>query len=179
MRIILFLLLFAGSLLHAQDARLAQQYFNDGEYEKAASVYQALYQKNPASEGYFNRYLDCLMALRKFEECEDLVRREISKRPKEVTLYVSYGNLLSRRNETDKAERQYQEAIDRLQGDVSMIHRLANSFSQITRYDLAIQTFEKGEKLMKNQIYFTYNLADMYRRKGDLETMVRYFLDGL
>ncbi|MFZ1255085.1 MAG: tetratricopeptide repeat protein [Saprospiraceae bacterium] len=179
MRKLLFLLCFYSSLIYSQDPRLAQQYYNDGEYEKAATLYQSMYQKNPNNDNFFNRYVDCLMALKQFSECEDIVRKEINRKPKEVQLYVTYGNLLIRRNDPDKAEKQFLDAVDKLTADVSIIHRLANAFIQITRYDLAIKTYEKGEKLMKSQTFFTYNLADLYRRKGDLETMMKYFLDGL
>jgi tetratricopeptide (TPR) repeat protein len=179
MRIITFILIAFTTILKGQDPRLAQQYFSDGEYEKAAGLYQSLYQKSPNNDSYFNRYLDCLMALKQYDESEDLVKKEISKRPKEVLLYVSYGNLLIRRNEEIKAEKQFQLAIDKLSADVSAIHRLGNAFIQLTKYDLAIKTYEKGEKLMGSQVSFTYNIADLYRRKGDMETMMKYFLDGL
>lgn len=179
MRIVFFFLFAFYSSLYAQDPRLAQQYFSDGEFEKAASLYQSLYQKSPNNDSYFNKYLDCLMALKQYDESEELVKKEISKRPKEIQLYVSYGNLLTRRNQEDKAEKQFELAIDKLPADVSAIHRLGNAFIQITKYNLAIKTYEKGEKLMNPQVYFTYNLADLYRRKGDLSTMMKYFLDGL
>lgn len=179
MRIITLLLIAFTSVLKGQDPRLAQQYFSDGEYEKAAGLYQSLYLKSPNNDSYFNRYLECLMALKQYDESEDLVKKEISKRPKEVLLYVSYGNLLIRRNEEDKAEKQFELAIDKLPADVSAIHRLGNAFTQLTKYDLAIKTYEKGEKLMGSQVSFTYNIADLYRRKGDMQTMIKYFLDGL
>ena len=88
MRKLLFLLCFYSSLIYSQDPRLAQQYYNDGEYEKAATLYQSMYQKNPNNDNFFNRYVDCLMALKQFSECEDIVRKEINRKPKEVQLYV-------------------------------------------------------------------------------------------
>lgn len=179
MRFVIFIIFVLSSALHAQDPRLAQQYFADGEFEKAANLYQALYQKSPNNDTYFNRYLDCLMAMKQYDEGESLVKKEINRRPKEVLLYVSYGILLNQLNEPAKAEKQFDIAIDKLPADVSTIHRLANSFIQIEKYDLAIKTYEKAEKLMKSQVYFTYNIADLYRRKGDIGTMMKYFLDGL
>lgn len=32
---------------------------------------------------------------------------------------------------------------------------------------------------MKGQFHFTYNLADLYRRKGETMTMLKYYVDGL
>lgn len=50
----------------AQDYRLANQYFQNGEYEKAATTYKALIKKSPASDYYFQRLIDCMIALEDF-----------------------------------------------------------------------------------------------------------------
>ena len=49
-KLILLAALFVSVAAFGQDARLAQQYFQDGEYEKAAVLYQTLYQKFPESD---------------------------------------------------------------------------------------------------------------------------------
>lgn len=179
MRLILLLLLFATYSLCAQDPRLAQQYFDDGEYEKASVLFKSLYQKTRGSEVYFNKYIDCLIHLKNYKESEEVIKNEIKIRPKDVQLYVVYGALLEIMGEDSKAEKQYEEALDKLTADVTSIHRLGNAFVNANRYDLALATYEKGERLMQPNVFFTYNLADLYRRKGDLSTMIKYYLEGL
>ena len=46
-------ILFSAQLI-GQNARLAQQYYSDGEYEKAAILYEKLYEKNKANDYYFS-----------------------------------------------------------------------------------------------------------------------------
>ncbi len=179
MRFIILFCFLLSSSLHAQDPRLAQQYYEDGEYEKASVLYKSLMDNNPGSDAFFSRYLDCLTALKQLDQAEDVVKKEIKKRPKEAQLHVLYGNLLFNRNEPKEAEDHYQEAINRMGSDVGAIHRLANAFININRYDLAIQCYEKGEKISKPPSKFTYNLADLYRRQGDNRKMIEYYLDGL
>jgi tetratricopeptide (TPR) repeat protein len=180
MRSFLLFYIFCWSFnLDAQDPRLAQQYFVDGEYEKAAVLFQSLYQKNPSQESFFTYYLNCLTALGRQEESESLIKKEIANRPKEASLYILYGNQFIKKNELDKAEKQFKLAIDKLQPDVIMIHKVANAFIDLSKFDLAIDTYEKGEKIMKGQTHFTYNLADLYRRKGELDKMLNYYLAGL
>ena len=82
----LFFLAFAAS---AQDAKLAQQYYNDGEFEKAAYVYKKLYENQNNNEYYFNRYLTCLMAVEQFDEAEEAVRDALKNDPKNIRLLVS------------------------------------------------------------------------------------------
>ena len=54
--------------LKAQDPRLAQQYFNDGDYEKQQAFVSVHVSKNPGNDNFFSRYLDCLMLLKRYEE---------------------------------------------------------------------------------------------------------------
>lgn len=97
--VLIFCLLLGLGLVpgYAQDPRLAQQYLKNGEYEKAESMYQSLYQKNPQIEVYFSNYLECLISLRKTDEAESLIKKEIDRRPKDCMLYAQYGAFLEKR----------------------------------------------------------------------------------
>ena len=76
-----------------QDTKLAQQYYVDGEYEKAAYYYQRLYEARPNQDYYFNRYIDCLNALEAFDDSEKAIKKELKKSPEKIQLYVTLGNL--------------------------------------------------------------------------------------
>ena len=178
--IILFLLC-SPILLTAQnnDSKLAQQYFADGEFEKASVLYEKLYQKNGKNDYYFNRYMDCLLALEDYGRAEKVIKKELKKDSKQVQLYVTYGNIYERQYKDDEAQAQYEKAIKKLPADRFSITRLANAFINLTKYDLAIQSYEKGSKLLKDDNVFAYNLGDLYRRKGDTEKMIGSYLNSL
>lgn len=173
------LVFLALSCIHAQDTRLAQEYFSNGEYEKASRLYHELYRNQPTNTSHFERYFECILALRDYETAESALRQEMRKRPKDAILHMQYGNLYAVQNETGKAEAQYEQAIDKMAPDVMSVHRLANAFVQNAQYDLALRVYEKGERTIKPPARFTYNLADIRRRKGDLSGMLRHYLDGL
>ncbi len=161
------------------DSKLAQQYYADGEFEKAGVLYEKLYQANNKNDYYFTRYMDCLLALEEFGEAEKVIKKQLKKNPKLVQLYVTYGNLYERQYKTAEAEEQYEKAIKKLPADRFHITRLANAFVNLTKYELAIQTYEKGSKLLKDDKVFAYNLGDLYRRKGDTEKMIGSYLNSL
>ncbi len=165
--------------INAQDVRLAMQYYSDGEYEKAAVLFQQLYQKNPGNDYYFKNYLNTLQALNKFAESEALIKKEMQLRPKDCQLHIIYGNLLTKNNDPDKAEKQFRLAIEKLPADVILVHNLANNFIELAKYDQAIEVYEKGEKLLKGIAHFNYQLADLYRRKSDIKLMLSYYLLAL
>ena len=65
----LFLLPIIG-ISQQKALQLANQYFNNGEYEKASSLFEKLYKENPKQNYYFNKYIDCKLALEEYDESE-------------------------------------------------------------------------------------------------------------
>ncbi len=180
MRILLLGIALLMSIpLFAQDARLAQQYFQNGEYEKAAVLYEKLSEINQENDFYFDRYTECLLALREFEQCEKAIKKQLKRSPDNVSLYVTYGKLYEQQYLDEEAMLQYKKAIENMPKEPFVITRLANAFMYLTKYELAIETYEKGEALLKDKNIFAYNLADLYRRKGDTQKMIEYYLNSL
>ncbi|MCP9234467.1 tetratricopeptide repeat protein [Lewinella sp. JB7] len=175
---ILLLILLCAGRLAAQSNQLAQQYFMDGEYEKAAELYLGLAEEN-YNPFYFDRYVSSLMNLQRYDEAENALKKQIRRMPDELDLRVKYGQLLEQKFDDAAAERQYREAIKNLRGDQIQITQLANAFIRLTKYDYAIETYERGDKLLKGNVSFAFNLGDLYRRKGDIEPMVSHYLDAL
>ena len=176
---ITLLLLFSAAMVFGQDARLAQQYFRNGEYEKAAVLYEELFNKNESNDFYFDRYVECLIAQEDYNAAEKVIRKQIRKEPDNGKLYVAYGKLYELQYQDDEANKQYRKAIDNLSKDRFAIIKLANAFTALTKYELAIETYEKGIQLLRDDQVFAYYLADLYRRKGDTSKMIEYYLNSL
>jgi tetratricopeptide (TPR) repeat protein len=175
----LFFLLVTGLSLAAQNSRLAQKYFRDGEFEKAAYLYEELYEKNPANIFFFQRHIECLFNLEDYDKAEKEIKRQLRRDGQNINLYVLYGQLLERQFKEEEATAQYEKAIEELPKDRYAVIRLANEFSKLTKYDLAIEAYEKGTKLLKDDQIFAYYLGDLYRRKGDVPKMIEYYLNSV
>jgi predicted Zn-dependent protease len=90
-----FISLFCFDEVFAQQKyRLAVEYYNSGEYEKAAQIYESLYKENPKNKSYFNWYIQCLIDLRSYDKATQIIQNEIKNTPGDVSLFVAYGNLL-------------------------------------------------------------------------------------
>lgn len=160
-----------------QDLKLAQNYYRNGEYEKSATIFKKLSDKHRGyNEYYYSQFIESLMALEQYDEAINDIRATLKKSPDIISLYVTYGNLLERQAQSKEADKQYRIAIDRLGPNREMINTLGHSFIRLTKYDLALETFEKGERLLDNSGIFAYNLAEIYRRKNNSEKMIHYFL---
>ena len=174
-----FLLIACTTILSGQDARLAEQYFQDGEYEKAGILFAKLLDQNKNQNYYFNRLTDCLIYQDKTAEAETLVKKQLKSFPDEAGNYVVYGNLLDKMGQPDAAAEQYKKAIDKLPNDRSKITSLAGNFINMSKFDFAIAAYEKGMKVFNDKNMFPYLLADMYRRKDDVPKMIEYYLISL
>jgi len=173
------LVLFISLSLSAQESRLAQQYYQNGEYQKAAVLFEKLYGQNERNDYYFDRYVDCLIALERYDEAEKAIKKQLRRTPDNTKLYVTYGNLLEQQIRDEEAQEQYRKAIKNLEPDRFAVTKLANAFIGLTKYELAIETYEKGSKLLRDDNIFSYNLGDLYRRKGDMPNMIVHYLNSL
>ena len=161
-----------------QLSRLANQYYSEGEYEKAAVLYEQLYNENKNADFYFQRYTDCLIAVQKYEEARKIVELEIKKRPEEIQLYVTLGNLYDRMNLPEKAKATYNQAMDKLDGNPTKIDRLARAFTNLALYEDAIKVYEKAISLKIENPSYANTLADLYRRTGNTKMMIKYYLQS-
>lgn len=178
--VFVILFIFLGSIVvQSQDAQLAQQYYENGEYEKASELYNKLFQQSGYNDYYFGKWMSSLLAMNDFKGCEEAVQKQIKRQPSEVQYYAIYGDILEQQNRKEEATEQYRKAINQLTAEEFRIIKLANTFSERQKYDLAIETYERGGKLLKNEKLFAYHLADLYRNKGEFPAMIRYYLLSL
>ncbi|MCR9286802.1 MAG: tetratricopeptide repeat protein [Bacteroidetes bacterium] len=165
--------------INAQSSKLAQQYYQDGEYEKAAAMYQKLSDQHKNNDFYFDRFIESLLMLEDYTKVEDIIKKRLKENPKNVKLYVTYGNLYERQFMDAEATEQYQKAIKKLPADRFAITKLASAFTTLTKYEMAIETYERGSDLINDKEIFAYNLAELYRRKGDVPKMITNYLNSL
>jgi tetratricopeptide (TPR) repeat protein len=173
------LLIGFAPCMHAQgqtDFELANQYYQTGEFDKAAVYYEKYYNRDPFS-GY-QPYLKCLMQLKDFREAEKLVKKQMKRQPAELTLYIDLGKVYAGNQEPEKEKQQYEKAIKSLTADAGSAIRLGYAFAEAGLIDLAIETYTAARKL--NQQYpFSFEMAEMQSRKGNVQAMIDEYLNVL
>lgn len=172
-------LLGSWNVVSAQSPALARKYFSDGEFEKAAELYQQLHERNRQNDYYFERYFVTLLELEDYKTADKMMRKAIKASPEKVERYVSYGVLFERQGARAKADEQYDRAVKLLEPNQVQVIKLANSFSKSKQYEYAIKTYERGTKLMKIKNMFAYEMGSVYRLKGDVPKMIESYLDAL
>ncbi len=178
-KVLLPVLLMATTSLGAQEAKLAQQYFYDGEFEKAVVLFEKLFLQQESNEYYFDRYIDCLLQLQRYGDVEKTVARMQRKNPEDGKYHIILGRAYEQQFKQQEATAQYRKAIERLPRERNSIVRLANLFSSLNKLDLAIEAFEKGSQLLNDKYIFAYSLGELYRGKGNGAKMIEQYLNSL
>lgn len=177
--ILLFFLFGFSFNLIGQEYKLAQQYYNDGEFEKAATLYKKLYDKQKNNEYYFGRYVNCLIYLESLDQAEKDLKSILKEKSKSVNWYVVLGNIYELQFKQEKAEKQYVLALEKLPKERHQVIRLAQEFVRITKYDWAVKTYSKGAELLKDKNIFAYYEADLQRRMGNTKEMITAYLNAI
>lgn len=173
--------MFCAALSFAQkpgnDDQLAMQYYEQKDYEKAVVYFDKLYDKNP--DAYYTYYYRTLMALKDYNKAEKITKKQIRRNETAVYLYVSLGRVYRLQGDPKKEEEQYQKAIKELVPEQNAIFSLAHAFEEDQLYDHAIEVYKKGRRQYANTYPFFYEIADLYKKKGDLKSMINEYLDAI
>ncbi len=158
-------LLLCASAVFAQtekEAALAEQFFRNGEYEKALAIYDQLYHSKNGADLYYNAYLNTLLKLKQYDEAEKMINKKIKENPK---FRLNLGQLYLEKGDANAANKIFDAVIQNIPANQYAISETANSFYNIGDYDDAIKTFLNGRKLLKDDDAFVYELINLYRFK--------------
>ena len=160
----------------SNEAKLANHYFNKGEFDKAEVYYGKLYKQNK-SKPFFEKYFDCLIFQQKFEEAEKLVNKQIKKDPFDITYKFKLAEVYEKTERLNLANIIYQDLILELTPIQNRIQTLGKIFVAKGNYDFALQTYLKGKKLIRNGYQFNLELAEIYSMKSLPREMIVEYLN--
>ena len=179
-KVSLIILILVGISVFAQkgtEEQLADQFFQSKDYAKAIVYYENLYDKNPSA--FYIPYFRCLLAVNDFKRAEKVVKHQLKNSPENLTYYVDLAEAYKADNNINKANEQYNKAIKELVADMSQTLDLGKAFIRVKEYDYAIETFKKGRKYFIRTYPFFNELADVYKAKDDIKSMINEFLDEI
>lgn len=178
--LLLFSFMFSSGALIAQtgkERQLADQYLNNAEYDKAAELYDKLFDRDPF--GTYPNYLRCLLSMKSYDKAEKLVRKISKKQPDNLSYGADLGFVYLSSGQEQKANDQFERTIKLLRPDQGMILSLANAFSMRQDWDHALATYIEGKKLLRERYSFNFEVAEVYYQKGDYTAMINEYLDAV
>ncbi len=157
------------------DSQLAQYYYQNGEYDKAVMYYEKLYEQSPDDVNY-NYLLSSYTELKDYKSAEKLIKNQLKRTLDNSRYLVDLGQLYTQEGDPAKGEKEYEKAIKNLEPQQRAVINLANAFIRKGLYDQAMQTYDRGKKLLKDAYPFHYEMASLYGMMGQYELMVEQYL---
>ncbi len=167
-RLFIFLFLINGFLL-AQDAgtfqqryMLGQGYLQAGQLEKAKSIYQDLYNRDPNNFQYFEALNNVYLQLKDYQGSLQIIQQRMQKIPPDANMYGLLGSTYYLMGNTENAYQVWDEALKKLPPD-DMNYRIISNYVLDRRdFDKAIEILKQGKAESKDPVIFSYQLAELY-----------------
>ena len=159
------------------DDKLAIQFYEQKQYDKAITYFDKLFDKLP--DVYFNYYYNALIEIKDYKTAEKITKKQIKRNASNSQLYVKLGRVYLLMENPEKGKEQYEKAIKSLIPEQNNVFTLAHAFEEMELYDYAIDVYKKGRKATFEIYPYYYEIADLYKKKGDLKAMVNEYLDAI
>lgn len=161
---------------YAQDQIIARQYFQEGNFEKAAVYYERFHRNNPEHSGVIVPLVETYQQLEQYQKAEDLLIEATKGDRVNPVLYVEVGYNYSLMGQTQKAENYYTKAIASLDNNPNYAYILGKTFRAKSLLEQAISTYKKAMQL-NEALNFEYDLATIYGELAEVELMYTMYLD--
>lgn len=174
-KILFIVVLFLSLGAFAQNEQLANNYFDRGDFEKALLSYEELLKSNEGNPIYFQRVVECYQQLQQFEKAEKLIEARLDKY-KQANLLVELGYNYQLQKNQEKANKYYNQAIDRIRKNANEVYAIAYVFERKSLTDFALLAYQTAiEKEPK--LSFNFQMAVLYGQQGNINQMIDTFLD--
>ncbi len=157
----------------------AQQFYNNGEFGKAKSIYEKLITNEKYKDLVFDNYINTLIQLQDYSDAEKLIRKNIKDSPESYHYRIILGQLYLQQGKAGDAEKIFNDAIRNLPADAFQISQVASGFYRINKFDYALSTFLNGRKVLKDNQQFAFELINLYRYLKQKEALSAELLNVL
>jgi len=173
-KIIALLFIFFSLLVHCQNEQLALNYFDRGEFEKALVSYEELLKAQPNNFNYFQKAVECYQQLQQFDKAEKAIQERLDKY-KQGNFLVELGYNYQLQKNQEKANKYYDQAIDKIKKNPSEVYQIAYVFDRKALVDYALLAYQTAVSL-EPKFNFNFQMALLYGQKGETDKMIDMFL---
>ena len=174
-KIYTIILSFFSLLVVSQNEQLAQNYFDKGEFDKAASLYEEIEKKQPNNFYFTQKLVACFQGLKQFDKAEKLLlnKKEANNQP---IIFVELGYNAQLEKDQNKADLYYKKALDVVAKQPNYAYQIGQAYEQKSLLLQAYSTYEIAQKT-NSSMNFDYQMALLQGQMGNLDVMVVKLLD--
>lgn len=161
----------------SQDLELANEYYQQKEWEKALSLYERLSKDEEMIEDIHQAYFATLIQLKEYKDAKKYLRKRIKNEPLNPRYQVDYGVLLREQGDEKGMNEHLASYLSDIRRDDTRLKRLGVLLINAGLLELAEEAYLQGQR--NNQESFYIELASLYDAWGKKEQMYKAYLDLL
>ncbi|AZQ43500.1 tetratricopeptide repeat protein [Nonlabens ponticola] len=177
MKYLLIVLFLATSYtLAGQNLQLAENYADQGEYDKAYAIYSKAYQKNKRNINFLKRMVEMQQQLENYTIVDSLLDAgEKFVRAKTIFPLLRGYNLTLQGQDT-LAAAYYNETLESVDSLPNTGMMIAKEFEKRSLLPQAIESYERA--MAANEKYnYSFQVARLYGEQGKLDKMFASYVD--
>ncbi|MDC8005972.1 tetratricopeptide repeat protein [Aureisphaera galaxeae] len=174
--VIILLLLFVSYGSLGQTEGLAKNYFEQGKYEKALTIFKKLVKQNPGNNSQFLYLIKTYQQLERYDEAQVAIMEKLNGRRQYPQYYVELGHNYTLQDKDSLANFAYQKAIKSVEENPIYAYIVGRTLSDYSRLDEAATVYERAMELDPERDYNS-QLARIYGEQGKLELMFEKYID--
>lgn len=175
MRFLIFILILISTSVFAQEDIFANDYFENGEYEKALFEYKKLYAQSPSNINYINKIIGSYQQLEQYHNAEVFLV-ELIERINFPAFYVELGYNYQLKKDMTNANDYYSKALSSLDLNPNNVFSVSRSFQNHSLLNEALAAYKKA-MVLKPDFNFKLQMAQIYGEQGDVEKMFISYID--
>ncbi len=145
------------------DEKLAIQYFQDKEYEKAKELFEKIYDKKQDSYIYFY-YYRTLLELKDYKALEKVVKKQQKAFPTLQRYAIDLGYVYELSGNMKDAIEIYDETVKNVPNNENGYRELYNVFLSFAKRDYAELVLMKGRRQLNDNKLFSRELTTLYQQ---------------
>ena len=176
------LVLMAGLMQAQSEEALADEYFQKGEFEKAAAEYGKRLKKSEEETSIawplMNRYITSLTKSKRGDEADKQLKKwaKVNGPVKAQALVLLASRIRDNSNDTTASKKLYEQAYEYSKNDPVRVARLGELLIDVGATDQAIQALQRAQSLTNDRTVMAEELGTLYRSKNNLSGWIETLL---
>jgi len=154
---------------------LAKHYYSTGNYEKAAILLEDIIKK-PNNRYFYSLLFNSLLKLNEYDKLEKIVKKQIKKFKDEQSFQIDLAYVYSQNNQIEKSKSLNEKIISKLTASEQEIRSVAYKYISLNQNENLLKTYEKGNKLFKDDSKFAFDIGETYIRLNKFDIAINYWL---
>ena len=159
---VLFNIAFSQDADKMMKLRLAQNFEEADEWERAVTLYEELYKSEPANYIFLDGLRRSYTQLKEYDKAIGIIRRWFITHPRDSNLMTTLGALYYDSGNETVADSVWKVVLSLDPNNVQSYRIVANEMMQHRLYEQCIRTYIDGRTMSKSEVLFADELGTLY-----------------